>query len=375
VVFNAARDVAPFRFGAQPGFVLNSTLTGQSLATVGTIRSQINVALITVNTNIGRPDIQVTAETPNSDSTRNVAVMSAPVGSNGSFVLYPLPRTTGSPTKYDLVIHGPRVQTVIIKAVPVGSGTPSSATAVSLGNLALVAATSYAVNVAAANLVSPRGARVGFYQTLAGSGEIPYVIEERAIDPISGLFADDLAISSATSIASGTFVSGQTPTLTTAAATEGAGAYRLLATAPVYGDGVFGSTITPPATGTTTTVTFAGPTVGVPSTATSSTITATVNVASPGRYNKGVLVLTHDGAIVAITSLDSILAPQQASATVTLGAVPGGSATKAFDAGVYSSEVWVWNSSDASGTFSRQPSSTVIDLRATSTGTITVGIT
>lgn len=372
VVFDAARDIAPFKFSDQPGFVLNSTLTGQDLAKVGTIRSQITISTIPADTNTGRPDIQVTAETPNSDSTRNVVVMSAPVRSDGSFVLYPFPMTSTSPTTYDLVIHGPKVQTVIIKAVPVSSGTPTSATTVSLGNLSLVAATSYAVNVAEANPVSPRGARVGFYQTLSGSGELPYVIEERTIDPISGLFADDQAVSSAT-IASGKFVSGQSPVLTTAAPTEGAGAYRVSATAPVYGDGVFGATIAPPASGTTTTVTFTGPEVNVPSAATSGTITATLNIASPGRYDKGVLVVTHDGAVVAVTPLDAVLA--QATGTVTLSSVPGGSATQTFDAGVYYSEVWVWNSNNPTGTFSRQPSSTVIDLRTTSTATATLSIT
>jgi hypothetical protein len=255
----------------------------------------------------------------------------------------------------------------------VTSGTPSTAATVTLG-ISLAAATSYAVNVAGANPVTPRGPRVAFYQTLSGSGEIPYVIEERSIDPISGLFANDQAVSSATSIASGAFVPGQALALTAAAPAEGAGAYRVLATAPVYGDGAFGATITPPATGTTTTMTFAGPTVGVPSTSTSSTITATVNVASPGRYDKGVLVVTHDGAIVAATSLDSILASQQASATVTLSAIPGGSATQKFDSAVYYSEVWAWKSTAPTGTFSRQPSSTVVDLRATSTATVTHSI-
>ena len=99
--------------------------------------------------------------------------------------------------------------------------------------------------------MSPRGARVGFYQTLPGSDEIPYLIEERGIDPLTGLFDSDRALSAA-NVATGTFSSGGRCNITIATPTEGAGAYRVSASASLYGDSLFSATLTRPAAGSTT---------------------------------------------------------------------------------------------------------------------------
>jgi hypothetical protein len=368
VIFDAARDIAPFTYSDVPGFVLNAMVGAQDLAKVATIASQLDINAIPIDGNTARPDVQVTATRPNADGTRNVPVLSAPVRSDGTFVLSPFPNGSGDPDSYDLVIHGPQVQTVIIKSVPVSTGSAATAATVSLSNLTLAAANFYFVNVAAGSPVSPRGARVGFYQTLQGSGEIPYLIEERAIDPLTGLFDDDRALSAA-NVASGTYSSSQSLQITIAAPTEGSGAYQVSASAALYGDAAFVATLAPPASGSTNTLTFNGPTIDVPTTATAASIATTVNITTPGRYDKGVLVVTHDGGVVATSALDSLLA--QASGTVNIGAIPGGSETAAFERGVYYAEAWVWNSSDPTGTFSRQPAAALVDLRATNAGALT----
>ncbi len=372
VVFDANRDVARFAFTDQVGFALNARLVGYDLSDVGTIRSQLDISALTFDTNTNRPDVQVTAQTPSADGSRNVPVLSAPVRSDGTFILYPFPTDDDSPTTYDLVIHGSGIQTIIVKSVPVQSGTPTSASTVNLSNIAVtVAATTYPVNLAAATPLATRGARVGFYQTLNASGEIPYLIEERTVDPITGAFALDQSIPS-DAISLGTFNSGQTLTLSDTTPVEGIGAYKLAASAGVFGDGAFGDTLTAPASGTTTTTTFNGPTLAIPTGALSGTITATVTVTTPARYDKGALVLTHDGAIITSTALDTLLG--QATGTATLTSIPSGDGGTAFSAGTYSVEAWVWNSNDASGTFSRQPVTGLIDLRAATSATIALTI-
>jgi hypothetical protein len=373
VVFDATRDVARFTYSNLVGFALNPRLTGYDLANVGTIRSQLNIGAVTLDAN-NRADVQVTAETPNSANTRNVPVLSAPVKSDGTFILYPFPTDKNSPTTYDLVIHGPGIQTMIIKAVPVQSGSPTSATTVNLGSPALVAAsTTYPANVATASPLTPRGARIGFYQTINASGELPYLIEERTVDPISGLFALDQKFPNA-NILFGTYNSGSTITLTASVPTQGTGAYQLAASAANFGDGDFSGTLTAPASGTTTTTTFTAPALPVPSSATSGTISTTVTVASPGAFDKGALVITHDGAIVSVTSLDSLLASGQASGTLTIGAIPAGASGTTLDGGTYYAEVWVWRSTDPAGTFVRQPATALIDLRATNTANLALTI-
>lgn len=374
VVFDANRDIARFTYTDQVGFVLNPQLSAFDLANVGTIRSQLSIAALTLDANTSRPDVQVTAQTPNSAGTRNVPVLSAPLRADGTFILYPFLMDDDSPSTYDLVIHGPGIQTLIIKSVPVQSGSPTSASTVNLNNVALVvAASTYPVNVATASPVAARGARVGFYQTINASDELPYLIEERTVDPVSGLFALDQTLA-AENIAFGTFTSGGTLALTTTTPVEGTGAYKLAASAPVFGDSDFSGTLTAPAAGTTTTTTFTPSTLAIPSNATSGTITANVTIATPGKYDKGALVITHDGAIVSVTALDSLLVPAQASGTLSIGSIPAGADGATFDAGTYYAEVWVWLSSDAANTFVRQPATGLIDLRATNAGTVALAI-
>lgn len=371
IVFDASRDIARYTYGNQTGFALNARLTGQDLATVGTIRSQLSLGSLTLDASTSRPSVQVTAETPSSDGSRNVPVLSAPLRSDGTFILYPFPMDDKAPTTYDLVIHGPGIQTLIIKSVPVQSGSPSSAATVNLNSIALLlAAATYPVNVSAANPAA-RGARIGLYQTVNASGELPYLIEERTVDPITGRFALDQTIP-ADNLAVGTYSSGTTLTLTTQTPLEGTGAYKLASSGALFGDGAFGDTLTAPATGTTTATTFNAPALAIPTGAVAGTITATVNVSTPNRYDKGALVITHDGAIVTSVLLDSLLVPAQASGVLTISAVPAGDGTTAFAEGTYYAEAWAWNSSDPSGSFVRQPAGTLIDLRATPNASVTL---
>src|SRR6185295_1034921 len=100
-------------------------------------------------------------------------------------------------------------------------------------------------NVSTTTPVAARGARVGFYQTLNGTNEVTYLIEERTLDPVSGTFAVDQIVP-ADNIAFGTFNSGSTLTLSTTTPVEGTGAYKLAASAALYGDGTFGDTLTAP---------------------------------------------------------------------------------------------------------------------------------
>lgn len=374
VVFDANRDIARFAYSDQVGFALNARLVGYDLAKVGTIRSQIDLSALTLDANTNRPDVQVTAQKPSEDKSRNVPVLSAPLRADGTFILYPFPTDDDAPTTYDLVIHGPAIRTMIVKSVPVQSGTPTSAATVNLNNIAVtLASTTYPVNVSDSTPLATRGARVGFYQTLNASGEVPYLIEERAVDPISGQFALDQTLP-VDGIAVGTFSTGSALTLSAVSPVEGTGAYKLAASGALYGDGLFGDTLTAPAAGTTTTTTFNGPTLAVPTGALSGTLTATVNITTPGLYDKGAVVISHDGAILTSASLDSLLTSGQASGDVTITSLPAGDASAAFTGGTYSAEVWVWNSNDAEGSFTRLPSTALIDLRAVTTGAVTLTV-
>jgi hypothetical protein len=152
-------------------------------------------------------------------------------------------------------------------------------------------------------------------------------------------------------------------TLTEAAPQEGASKYSVAAQAPLFADGAFSTALVSPAATAGTASTFTVPSVNIPSTASSGTIAATLTLSTPGKYDKGALFVTHDGAVVAVTSLDEALAGSQPSSAVNITGVPA-STDASFAEGRYYLEVWTWSSADPANTFTKQPSATPVDLRS-----------
>jgi len=356
--FDAARDLVPVSLSGVQAYLLNPHLTGTNLSSVGTIQGSVDVSGVTPDAT-GAIDVTVSAEQASADGSRFEIVASAPVQSGGAFVLYPLPSSTST---YDLVFHGPGVQSVIVQDVPVSSGAPASASAVQLQNVALATASSFTVNVDPASPLPAGGMALGFYQSLP-SGGAPYLIDRVNVDTFSGLLDQDHALPAA-DIAYGTYAGGSV-SLAVNAPVEGAHTYAVATTASSYADGVLGSggtLVSAPASGTgpqLLSVTAAA----VQSGASVDSISGTLSVATPARYDRGELVLTHDGTVIAAAPLDADLAGNQFSGTLA-ASVPGGGASGSFAPGLYYAEVWLWNSTDPLGTFTREPATAAIDLRA-----------
>jgi hypothetical protein len=289
VDFDATRDLVPVSLSGQPAYLLNPHPQAQDAKYSGTIQGAVDLSVVSALTTADLPDVQVSAESLSSDGTRHVITLTTRVGSDGTFSLYPLSTASGAPTTYDLVVHGPTIDTVIIKSVPVTNGAPGSATAL-LGTLELTTATPFLVNFNTASPAAPSSSLVGFYQTLPLSSEVPYVVETRAVDPTSGLFATDQAISGG-SLQYGTYLAGGTIALTTINPTQGAATYALGAINPAYGSAALSTTVTAPASATTTALfTLAAP--PVPSGATADAMTGTLSVAGGQSFDNAVLFLT-----------------------------------------------------------------------------------
>lgn len=367
VVFDAARDLTEFRYGNETAFLLNASLTAFDEEDVGTIRGTFNLSQLSIGTRTGRPQVQVTAQKLDESLGRHVVVASAAVSRSGSFVLYPLPLDEDeSTTRYDLVVHGPQIQTLVIRDVPVSEGDPGSASALQLGGLALTASNSYEVNVAVDAPVTPRGARIGFYQTLPGDDE-PYLVELATVDPLSGRFARDVLLSRSTTIAYGTYGSSFTPVQGTPG--EGASRYLVAAVSPHHGHGGFATTTVRPASPASDTAFFTVPSIEVQSPSTPGSLSTTVTVETPARYDRGVLMVTREGSLVTLASLDEVLQQSLGSTFVDLAQVPSGTT-----AALYHLEAWTWNSADAEDSFRRHAGDAVVDLSAaaSATGTITI---
>jgi hypothetical protein len=210
---------------------------------------------------------------------------------------------------------------------------------------------------------------VGFYQTLPDD-DAPYLIEQRPVDPLTGQFATDALLSSATTVVFGTF--GTAISFTAAPPQEGASRYSVSALSPLRGNGDFSTTLLTPAA-VSTTAAFTVPAVGLPSGTAAGTVSATVSVGTPGKYDKGALLVTHNGAVVAVAPLDDAFTSAASSTVVSITDVPA-SSSAGFERGLYYLEAWAWNSADPDSTFTRQPVSGAVDLRAALTANATVTV-
>ena len=361
VDFDASRDLVAISLNGQPAYVLNPHPQNYDAKSSGSIQGAVSLAGVSTLTTAGLPDVQVSAEALSSDGTRHVIVKTTRVDANGNFALYPLSTAAGAPTAYDLVIHGPAVETVIIKSVPVATGAPGTGT-VQMSTFSLAPATAFLVNFNTGSPAAPTSSLVGFYQTLPLSAEVPYLIETRAVDPISGLFASDQAISGG-SVQYGSYVSGgSTITLTSANPTQGAATYSIGALNAAFGTAALGTTVSSPGN-TTTTALFTMTPPALPTGSVANAIAGTVTVANTGAFDNAELFLTYHGALVATAPLNSHLGQSQ-SPLALASVAPGGTTSSIYAAGVYNAEVWAWNSANPTGTLTRIPSTTTIDMSA-----------
>jgi Domain of unknown function (DUF4382) len=464
--FDGARDLVMFTYAGQTGILYSSHGSAYDLSQSGGITGTLTLTNLTGITGAtGLPDIYVNAELVTPDNSRHYVVASTPVNSDGSFTLYPLAvnDSTTSPDTYDIVIHGPGIATIIVKDIqvfqtssfnssssedeglgstglgstgsttdtsPFSTTTPATSTTettttastslfsgsststinvitpqnlVSIGTLIPRQATSYTANIqTSATAPLPAGAEVAFYQTLPGSGELPYVIERSPIDPINQVLATPQQLSTGT-VDSGTFnnentltsigsnadttvdtnvdtsidtnsatnTSGTIVTVVSASPKEGTGSYQVAGDAPFYAYGQLGTKVAMPASAATASVTTPAQevTVGPLSLASGNnpvTIDVEVKAATAGKYNAGEVLIGTNGQLVASASLTSVL--QGGGGTVVLDKVPGGTAQA-----VYYVTVVAWNSSNPQSTYTRQWSETALNL--TNTGSASLQLT
>jgi hypothetical protein len=432
LAIDAARDLSAFNVGTEgaiptgtsiAGVMWSSHVTAYDMSKSGGIQGTLTLTNISnISAASGVPDIAASAEVLSADGTRREVVASAPVASDGTFTLSPLPADKSNITYYDVVIHGPGIATIIIKNVqipPYGSTgntglgtfmtpstttpttttnpattttptttTPTTATnsttnsdllppqptnLVSVGTLTPRQTTSYTANIAqSSNKRLPAGAAVTFYQTLPGSDPAPYVIEWSPIDPFNQNLAVPQNLSAGT-IDSGTYVSsGSTVAVTASAPVEtmhnkGVSAYQVAATAPLYDDGTLGTIVTAPAGSSTSPppqVVEIAPLM-LAAGDTPATLSATVRAPAGSRLDQGELLVSNNGQLIATASLNNVLAA--GGGAVQLTDLPGGTSSSLFYV-----TVRAWSSSNPSSTVTRQWSDTPVDLRSASSASIEV---
>ncbi len=137
-----------------------------------------------------RPDLQVTAEKLNDDSTRRVEV--AQRADHGRWPLHLVSAAARQLHRAPTTLRsrsstGPGSRRSSSREVPVTKGAPSSGSNVALGTITLGASElRMPPTLRRGTPISPRGARVGFYQTLPDDSAPRTSSTSNPIDPLSG---------------------------------------------------------------------------------------------------------------------------------------------------------------------------------------------
>ncbi len=361
---DAVRNFLLFDYGNAVGAMLSVAPAAYDMAGVGAISGTLDLSAVPGDVLTGAQGIVVTAERLSADGSRYEAVKSVAVSSSGAFTLYPLPLADTGSTSYEVVIHGPAIRTVIISQVPVVKGAAADATLLQSSALKLTAARSFVIDTAANSARLPAGAHVGLYQTVPGFN-VPHLVEYQGLDPFNGGLAVRLNLS-ADALDHGAYSSGADISFSTVAPDEGAGTYRIGASAPLWTPSTLSGTLSAPGGSTTAVQPLFLPALGTAQGGTLG-LNGTLDLGSAGRFDRGFVLVSRGGQLIETVDLTAALAGLSASPGFTVPVLPAGATGTRYDVSVR-----LWNSLDPAGSVARASASAPVD---TSRGTQSISIT
>jgi hypothetical protein len=363
--FDVGHDVVAFNHAGARAFVLKPLLRAYDQAQSGAVAGRVD----TTNLCPSPPaqgcafDLVIKAESLLPSGAYHAATRYTTVRLDGSFVLYPVAVPAGQQTTtIDVLVRGRNMETLLVRSVPVTAGTSptSNPTSVAVTNLPVTLGAEYTANAATA--VSPTGAWVSFYQTLPGQGEVPYEVRFRHVDPFTGLFFEDIALSTGPLHVANWAAAGA-PTFISNAPVQGNGGFLVFADALGYARGESASDplVAPGGAGPAL---FTSPALAVNPLFNADSISGAIQQSTPNQYDRGELVVTWMGTIVTTLPLDTVLAANSGTGgTYTVANLPGGTAVNPMLAGLYGLYARVWNSGNPLSTLKRIEFNGIADLR------------
>jgi hypothetical protein len=341
--FNLGSDVVRFLRNGVTAFTLKPRLQAFDLDHAGAITGQIDPATLT---SAGAFNVVVKVERPDASATLHAAVRATSIRADGSFTLYPVAVPPGQSTvSVDVLVRGRNMATMIMKNVIVTRGSTPDHNPVQLTQSAISvdASTEYTANTAAGDL-KPTGSWVTFYQTLPGSGELPYEVNFRHANPFTGNFSDDINLARA-ALRLATYNNGADVSFTAVTPLEGDGGFQAMAAAPGFANTPADANVTPPASGSgPVAISFASP-LSPAAGVTVSTISGSITQQTAGKYDNGYLVISRDGLIATTLDIGNTLAQGGGvGGAYTVANLAGGSAATPLPGAFYYGYVIVWNS-------------------------------
>lgn len=367
------------RVSTQTFALFSGTGSAQEAAATGGITGTLDLSALNGSVTSDPQGIVATAEYVDGNSNRQVAGNATiqVSGTSGVFTIFPLLVNATGSTSYDVVIHGPGIQPLVVTSVPVKAGAVSAATAISTTALSVSPATEAIpyyrtqmppVTTSALGLVAtsgsvantlPAASDIGFYQTLTSpASSVPYLMETAALNPMTRQFSttaasDPLDTSNPayveltnSSILVGTYNSGGAIAVAAQNPLEGRGTYSVVAGAHLFSAPIpTGTAPTVSAPGSSNTVITLLPAPPLSASGVLAPLTVTIAASTTQAYDGGTLIVSAGGRVVDAVDLASALAlAPSGPLTLQLRGVPSGSASIAFPQAVYDFEVRVWNS-------------------------------
>jgi hypothetical protein len=363
LAIDASRDVLSYAYGTNTGYILSAMASVADAARSGAITGQVDASALAA----GHPPVSVSAEAVDASGSHHVVVARRYAAADGSFSLSPLPATAQG-TTYDVVISSSGANTLVIRGVPVIAGTPGAATLLQSGAIALAPAVAVYADIPDAAPQLPGGTRVDFNQTVAAAGEVPYVVDGTAVDPLTRRLPGDSFALSAGQLGVGDYAGGGPIAFTAAAPLEGAGGYRIeseglyRAVTFATGSAIVGGSVTSPTL-------LDAPYPSLAAGAIPGSITLTVATTS-GQYDSGFAVISSGGRLVETADVSALL--RAGGGTATVGGLPAGSALVPGAGVPYQAAIRAWNSSDPAGTLVRASAAASTSLGDAGTGAITI---
>jgi hypothetical protein len=360
----AVRGLVLFNYGNAVGAVLTPTLAAYNTANAGGLSGQLDLTAVATDVLTGDQGIVATAELLSSDGSRYVGVKSVNVSAGGTFSIYPLPVSSSGTTNYDLVIHGPGIQTIIITAIPVTSGTLDTTVSVQPDAITVAAATGYFVNTATGTAIAG-GSTLNFYQSLPAD-TAPHLIESAQLNPFTKGLPMNLSLSNAP-LSYGAYT-GSDVSLTLAAPQTGNGNYLLQSEAPWGGSASMSSAVAVSQNTAYTTTPISPPAPVLLSGSTLGTLSGAITFTTAGEYDSGYVVISHNGQIVDTVELSALASGSPTSVSFT-DPLPSGNANDTYDV-----TVRTWSSAAPTTTLVRTAASAQVDLRSSSTQTVSIAV-
>jgi hypothetical protein len=360
----AVRGLVLFNYGSAVGALLTPTLAAYNTSNAGGLSGELDLTAVPTDVLTGDQGIVATAELLSSDGSRYVGIKSVNVSAGGTFSIYPLPIASSGTTNYDLVIHGPGIQTIIITAIPVTSGTLDTTVSVQPDAITVAPATSYAVNTAAGTAIAG-GSTLDFYQSLPADSA-PHLVESALLNPFTKGLPMDLSLSSAP-LSYGAYT-GSDVALTLAAPQTGNGNFLLQTEAPWGAAASMSSAIAVTQNTAVATTPISPPAPALASGSSEGTLTGTVTFSTAGQYDSGFVLISHNGQVIDAVELATLATGSPTSVSFT-DQLPSENPNATYDV-----TVRTWSSVDPTTTLVRTAATTQVDLRSSTAQSVSIAI-